>query len=198
MAQELSRQDIAAPEDNPMVKDIVEEVSGYVEDYKEGERIPWRKLFPTRQQRQIEQAKYKTVKARYDYQIRAIQVAHEAQLQAIQEMYNDFLIQGKAKIRKDRSEFFQEQYENLMLTLTNKSQEFTSRINTSYQQLEAITVESLRKRQERLIGTIADSYFETVEKLIRNFQRILDEEIHSPGMPRVSPSPGSNDWGESE
>jgi hypothetical protein len=197
MAQDLTRQDITIPEENPMVKDIVEEVTSYVEDYREGERIPWRKLFPTRQQRKIEEAKYKTVQARYDHQTRAIRVAHEAQLQAIQEMYNDFLVQGKAKIRKDRSEFFQEQYENLMMTLANKSQEFTCRMNAGYQQLEAITVESLRKRQERLIGTIADSYYETVEKLIRNFQRILDEEIHSPGMPRMSP-PSSNDWGESE
>lgn len=187
MTQDISSQDIGAPEDNALVKDVVDEVAGYVEDYKDRERTPWQKLFPTRQQRQIEMAKYKTVKERYNYQIQAVQIAHQAQLQAIQEMYNDFLIKGKAKIRKDRSEFFQQQYEQLMRTLSQKSLDFTAQMDASYQQLASVKVDKLRDRQEALIDTIAESYYATVGKLIYNFQRILDEEIHSPGMP----GPGS-------
>jgi len=190
MAQDLSKQEMIAPEDHPVMREIVEEVSGYVEDYKDRERTLLQKVFPDRQQRYIELAKHKTVKARYEFQMRAVQIAHEAQLQAIQEMYNDFLVQGKAKIRKDRAEFFQQQFENLMTTLAHKSQEFSERIKSAYQQVETINIDSLKKRQERLVDTIADGYYETVEKLIRSFQRILDEEIHSPGMPRMgSPTP---------
>jgi hypothetical protein len=156
-------------------------VTGYVEDYKDRERTMLQKVFPNRQQRYIDLAKHKTVKARYEFQMRAIQVAQEAQLQAIQEMYNDFLVQGKAKIRKDRAEFFQGQMDTLLTSLTNKSQEFTNRMHTAYQQLSNIQVEGLKKRQEKLINSIADGYYETVEKLIKSFQRILDEEIQSPG-----------------
>jgi len=184
MAQEMSRQEMIAPEEHPVMREIVEDVSGYVEDYKDRERTLLQKVFPDRQQRFIELAKHKTVKARYEFQLRAVQIAHEAQLQAIQEMYNDFLVQGKAKIRKDRAEFFQQQFEALMNTLAGRSQDFSQRIKLAYQQVESISVESLRKRQERLIDTIADSYYDTVEKLIDSFQRILDEEIHNPGMLR--------------
>lgn len=181
MAQELARQEMITPEENPIMKDIMEEVTGYVEDHKDRERTMLQKVFPNRQQRYIDLAKHKTVKARYEFQLRAIQIAHEAQLQAIQEMYNDFLVQGKAKIRKDRAEFFQAQMDNLLTTLTTKSQEFINRMHSAYQQLNNIQVEGLKKRQEKLMNSIADGYYETVEKLITAFQRILDEEIQSPG-----------------
>jgi hypothetical protein len=184
MAQDVTKQDLVAPEETPMMRDIVEEVTGYVEDYKDRERTVWQKIFPDRQQRYIELAKNKTVKARYEFQMRAIQIAHEAQLQGIQEMYNDFLVKGKAKIRKDRAEFFQQQMDTLLTTISNKSQEFTERMRGAYQQLNAINETKLKERQERLIDNIADGYYETVEKLIKNFQRILDEEIHDAGPVR--------------
>ncbi len=184
MAQEMTKQELTAPEDTPVMREVVEEVSGYVEDYKDRERTIVQKLFPDRQQRHIDLAKHKTVKARYEFQMQAIQIAHEAQLQGIQEMYNDFLVKGKAKIRKDRAEFFQQQLENLMDNIARKSQNFSERINGAYQQLETILVDSLRERQEGLIETIADGYYETVAKLIKHFQNILNEEIHNTGMPR--------------
>ncbi len=188
MAQELSKQELTAPEEDPMMRNIVEEVDGYVEDFKDRERTVWQKMFPDRQRRQIELTRYKTVKARYEFQIKAIQVAQEAQLQGIQEMYNDFLIKGKAKIRKDRAEFFQQQLEGLMTNVTGKSLGFSNRIHEAYQQLDEIKVEYLQKRQEQLIHSIVDGYYETVEKLILNFQNILNEEIHSSGLPRSTPS----------
>jgi len=184
MAQEFTKQELVAPEETSVMKDVVEEVAGYVEDYKDRERTIWQKVFPDRQQRHIELAKHKTVKARYEFQMRAIQIAHEAQLQGVQEMYNDFLVKGKAKIRKDRAEFFQQQMETLLTSVSNKSQEFTERMRGAYQQLESINVEKLKERQERLIDNISDGYYETVEKLIKNFQQILDEEIHDAGPMR--------------
>jgi hypothetical protein len=181
MAQELTRQELTAPEENPVMRDVVEDVQMYVEDYKDRERTLWQKLFPDRQRRHIELAKFKTVRDRYEFQMRAIQVAHEAQLQGIQEMYNDFLIKGKAKIRKDRAEFFQQQFEELMTNLSAKSQDFSARIDAAYKQMEGMTVELLQTRQEQLIKHIVDGYYDTAEKLIRNFQNILNEEIHDRG-----------------
>jgi hypothetical protein len=184
MANELTKQDLTPPEDSPMMRQVVEDVSLYVEDYQDRERTVWQKIFPNRQQRQIELAKFKTVRDRYEFEMRAIQIAHEAQLQGIQEMYNEFLVKGKAKIRKDRSEFFQQQLEDLLTNLSTKSQEFSGHLNTMYQQLEKLSVEFMKHRQEQLIETIVEGYYETVEKLIKNFQRILDEEIHNPGASR--------------
>ena len=177
MAQEFTKQGLVAPEDHPMMQEVVEEVHSYIEDYKDRERTLWQKMFPDRQQRHIELAKHKTVKDRYEFQMRAIQIAHEAQLQGVREMYNDYLVKGKAQIRKERSEFFQSQMENLLITLSTKSQDFTERMRGAYQQLEGINIESLKNRQEQLIESISDGYYETVGKLIKSFQRILDEEI---------------------
>jgi hypothetical protein len=185
MANELTKQDLTQPEDTPVMRQVIEDVSLYIEDYKDRERTVWQKIFPDQQQRHIELAKFKTVRDRYEFEMRAIQIAHEAQLQGIQELYNEFLVKGKAKIRKDRSEFFQQQLEDLLTNLSNKSQDFTAHLNASYQQLEKISVDFMRKRQEQLVETIVDGYYETVEKLIKNFQNILNEEIHNPGASRA-------------
>jgi len=141
-------------------------------------------VFPDRQQRHIEIAKRKAIKAYYEQQTEALQIANEAQIQRIRELYNDFLVKGKAKIRKERSEFFQQQIDNLMTNLTLKSREFIERVNVEYQQMEKISVEFMRERQAQLIQNIVNGYYATVEKLINSFQQILDEEIHEPGVSR--------------
>jgi hypothetical protein len=189
MTNELTKTDLIQPEETPIMKQVVEDVSLYIEDYKDRERTLWQKIFPDRQQRHIELAKFKTVRDRYEFEVRALQIAHEAQLQGIQEMYNEFLIKGKAKIRKDRSEFFQQQLEDLLTTLSTRSQDFTGRLNAAYQQLEQISVDFMRQRQEQLMETIIDGYYETVAKLVKNFQCILDEEIHNSSASRGFQTP---------
>ncbi len=180
MEQELSQQGLNRPEEHPVMKKVLDEADMYYEDHKDRERTLVQKLFPDRQQRQIEVARHKTVKARYQFLMKAMQLDHQAQLQGIQEMYNDFLIKGKAKIRKDRAEFFQHQLEILMTNLTSKSQDFSERIGVSYQKLDAIKVSFLKERQEQLIQNVVEGYYETAEKLIDNFRNILNEEIHKP------------------
>ena len=181
MAQDLSRVDPNRPEDHPVMKRVLEETDLYVEDYRDRERNIFQKIFPDRQQRQIELARHKTVKARYEFLLKALQIDHQAQIQGIQEMYNDFLVKGKAKIRKDRAEYFQQQLELLLNSLTKKSQEFSQEMEAAYQKLESVKVDFLRERQEQLIQTVVAGYYETAEKLIANFRKILDEEIHNAG-----------------
>lgn len=178
MAQELAKHDLSQPEDTLLMRQIVEDLRDQVEDYKDRQRTLIQKLFPDRHQRHIELAKHKAVKAHYEFQTEAVLTANEAQLQRIRELYNDFLVKGKAKIRKDRAEFFQQQIEHLMTNLAYKSRGFIEQVNAEYQQMDAITVEFMKERQQQLIQNIVTGYYETVEKLIGNFQRILDEEIH--------------------
>ena len=67
-----------------------------------------------------------------------------------------------------------------MTNLTQKSQHFGERIGGAYQKLEGTQVPFLRDRQEQLIKNIVEGYYETAEKLIKNFQNILNEEIQKP------------------
>lgn len=182
MSQELNKQDITRPESSPIVRRPLEETDNYVEEHLERERTLWQKVFPDKQRRYIEQAKRKAVRSHYEHQHQVLQIAHEARLQEIKEIYNDFLVKGKTKIRKEQAEFFQVQFETLVTNISNKSQSFGERINEAYLKLDNIKVETLRKHQEQLIESITGDYYETVDKLIKNFRKILDEEIHNPGI----------------
>ncbi len=180
MTQDSTQQSMKRPEENPVMKRVLDETDMYYEDHRDRERTLLQRYFPDRQQRQIEMARHKTVKARYEFLMKAMQIDHQAQLQGIQEMYNDFLIKGKAQIRKDRDEFFQNQLEILMSSLTRKSQEFSERLSTAYQELERIKIPILRERQEQLLLKVSEGYYATAERLMTNFRNILNEEIDRP------------------
>jgi len=182
MAQELTHQDIIRPEGTPIVKKVLTETDGYVEDHQDRERSLAQRMFPDRQQRQIDLARKKSVRAHYDHQFQVLQITYEARLQEIKEIYNDFLVKGKTKIRKEQAEFFQHQFETLVTNISTKSQEFGERVDMACEQLDKLKAEFLKQKQEQLIQDIVDSYYETVDKLIQNFRKILDEEIHRPGL----------------
>lgn len=182
MSQELNKQDITRPENSPIVRRPLEETDSYVEEHLDRERTLWQKVFPDKQRRYIELAKRKAVRSHYEHQHQVLQIAHEARLQEIKEIYNDFLVKGKTKIRKEQAEFFQMQFETLVTNISTKSQSFGERINDAYLKLDNIKVEALRKRQEQLIESIIGDYYETVDKLVKNFRKILDEEIQNPGI----------------
>ncbi len=182
MAQELTHKDIVRPEGTPIVKRVLNETDGYVEDHQDRERTLIQRMFPDQQQRHIDVARRKAIRAHYEHQNQVLHIAYEARLQEIKEIYNDFLVKGKTKIRKEQAEFFQHQFETLMTNISTKSQEFGERVNTACDQLAKLKVDFLKQKQEQLIQDIVDNYYETVDKLIQNFRKILDEEIHRPGL----------------
>jgi biotin carboxylase len=106
MSQELNKQDITRPENSPIVRRPLEETDSYVEEHLDRERTLWQKVFPDKQRRYIELAKRKAVRSHYEHQHQVLQIAHEARLQEIKEIYNDFLVKGKTKFAKNRPSFF--------------------------------------------------------------------------------------------
>jgi uncharacterized protein YaaN involved in tellurite resistance len=77
------------------------------------------------------------------------------------------------------------QFETLVTNISTKSQSFGERINDAYLKLDNIKVEALRKRQEQLIESIIGDYYETVDKLVKNFRKILDEEIQNLALRQI-------------
>lgn len=174
MPNEIAKQELQEPVNH--TSRVVKEVNQWAEKYEHPDSA-WDKLF-NKERRRLELAKCTTVEEKYAFELRVLQTFHDAQIQVIQEMYNEFLIKGKAELRKDRAEFFQEQMNDLVTVINEKSRDFLKKIELEYKQLEEISVPFLRKKQETFIEESVDRYYETLNQLQDNFRNILNEEVH--------------------
>lgn len=179
MSDEVVRKEEQGPEDH--TARVLKEVKRRAEKYEKPDS-PWDKLF-SKERRRVELAKCMTVEEKYAFELRVLKTFHDAQLQVIHEMYNEFLIKGKAQLRKDRAEFFQEQMDDLINALSEKSRGFLKKIEQEYKRLEEISIPFLRGKQEKFIEESVDRYYETITHLQENFRNILHEEIHKKRSP---------------
>lgn len=174
MSEEIAKQEPQRPDDH--TSRVLKEVNRRAEKYEHPDSA-WDKLF-SKERRHLELAKCATVEEKYAFELRVLQTFHDAQIQVIQEMYNEFLIKGKAELRKDRAEFFQEQMNDLITAINEKSRDFLKKIESEYEHLKEISVPFLREKQEKFIEKNVERYYETLNHLQDNFRNILNEEVH--------------------
>ncbi len=67
------------------------------------------RLFPTDVSRIVSQHEFQQVQTGFEYRQRALRMAVDTKLQAVEEMCNHVLVTGKSEIRRERQEFFAEQ-----------------------------------------------------------------------------------------
>ena len=85
------------------------------------------RLFKGDLYRILEDSRIKQARTELDFRERALRIAKETQLQALQETYNQFLVKGKGKFRRDRAEFFAEQALILEKEIAGKTEEIIAR-----------------------------------------------------------------------
>lgn len=164
---------LQSPEEKTM--QVLKQVSQYDRDYHPPVSV-LDNIFPNKEARKVELMKCKTIHERYEFELRVLQTFHDAQMQFIHEKYQAFLLEEKAKIRKERTAFFQEQLDDLTNSMSQKNRSFLQKIYEEYQALEQIPMETLRKKQEEFIEKSIDRYYETATQLIEHFQSILTED----------------------
>ncbi|MEE4357083.1 MAG: hypothetical protein V2I97_11495 [Desulfococcaceae bacterium] len=136
-----------------------------------------KKLFPDKRQRENAEHDLRLARTEFDFREKALGIARDAQLQAIQEMYNDYLVRGKIPIRRERAEFVLEQKMMLENRVSILSQEFETSLMKNYEQAEKIHIPSLKSRKMQMLDDTIDEYFNLVDQLRNSFKEILDEGV---------------------
>ncbi len=174
MSDQTSNQAIIVPHDT--INQVTADVNMQAATRQERKDFLSR-IFQSRVEREIELAQASTVKDHFEFQRGAIQLAHDAQLQAIKEMYEDYLIQGTAENRKKRIDFFEEQLSDLQVKSIEKSRYFLTGMSAEYDKLETIKPDYMREQQEDAIQMHVNKYMGTNKNLISGFVDIVNQEL---------------------
>ncbi len=105
-----------------------------------------RRLFPTAIAKHLQQYELDTIVIETDFRKNVLQVARNAQLQAVEEMYQDFLQKGKARVQTDRQKVFFELLQEARKHTEQQISIFLKDVDEAYMRLESIKHEKLAKK----------------------------------------------------
>lgn len=158
--------------------DSVERLAGRRETYLETLRVEFlRKLFPNGIAAEKIKGEIELIKSEYEFRKRALELIRKHQLQALQEVYNQYLVQGKADIRRNTMEFMLQKRLELETVLDAKYNEFIESRIFQYEKADKIPVQSLKKMEIERLDDATIGFKNLADKLVREFERIVEEAI---------------------
>ena len=134
------------------------------------------KLLPDKRKRAKALHELQIIKIESDFRERVLKSAREAQLQSIQDMFNDYMVKGKTIVRKERLEFYTEQFNILMASVIKASDIFEKETQKAWEESEK-SIPLIKEKKQKMIEQMISDFFATVEKLKKDFLNILDENI---------------------
>lgn len=120
----------------------------------------------------------------FEYRRKALQLAAESKLQAVEEACNHVLVTGKSEIRRERQEFFADQVSRLSMSMHAYAEEFNTEIDQRLGEIETLyKSEIIRDRERaRLVRQIED-FHSVLEDMASEFQQIIDEGVKADKTP---------------
>lgn len=143
------------------------------------------RLVPDDVDRKVVAHELEQLEVGFDYRRRALRMAVESKLQAVEEMCNHVLMTGKSEVRRKRQEFFAEQRLKLQQTLDDLAERFNIDTERRLLALERISHPILRERESRRLENGIDEFHATLERLTADFLAIVEEGVshHRPSTP---------------
>lgn len=135
------------------------------------------KLIPSQTRREIVQHELMLVKEEFDFRRKALAVSKEAQIQALKEKYNQYLIQGKSEIREKTTFFLMSKLHELEQKIDILDDEFNQMIEEKTSKVEAIKNPRLKQAREKDLNKTIDRFIDLKEQSLKSFEAIISEGI---------------------
>lgn len=155
------------------IKDNVNQANSLVEK----KRGFLKKLFPDNFERIIRDSKLRQAQTVLEFREIALDLAKQAHLQSIREILNQYLSDGKARLRKDRAVFFAEQARELEKEINEMVYQLNLQMEIAYEQLNRIKIPTMKDLEEKRIESSIFAYMDAIEKLRSDFYNILNENV---------------------
>jgi len=163
--------------DNVVDTPIVHDAQETIRTVEEKDRGVLGALFKTEAEKEVVRHQLKMVRKSAELVEKSFEYFSETKLKAVKEMYNDFLVKGKTRIRAERVEFFAEQEVALRNKVGTICREFMRDIMEEYNRLGEINVQFIRDQEEKRLQDNVYGFRDTVDKLLSDFKNILDEGL---------------------
>lgn len=137
------------------------------------------RLFPNASQRMARESELKELETGFEFRQRALRMAIESRLQAIEEACNHVLVTGKSEIRRERQEFFAEQVHKLAGKMHEYAERFNLEIDGRLGALDKYENEAIRKREEGRLYRQLDNFHAMLDEMAKEFENIIHEGVKS-------------------
>ncbi len=137
------------------------------------------RFFPGQAERLADGHELVQLKTGFEYRRRALQMAVESKLQAVEEMCNHVLVTGKSEIRRQRQEFFAEQTLKLQVAMDQCAEQFGTQLDQRFQGLERLRHEGLRAKEEERLERSVEQFYAMLDQLGKEFAAIIHEGVSS-------------------
>lgn len=135
------------------------------------------RLFPDAVDREVRQHQLAELQCGFEFRRRALQMAVETKLQAVEEMCNHVLVTGKSEVRRRRQEVFAEQRLKLQASLDALADRFHADMERRFEALEGMRNAILREREARRLERSVDEFHATLDQLAADFVAIIQEGV---------------------
>ena len=135
------------------------------------------RLFPGGLGQMVHAHELAQLKTGFEYRRRALQMAVETKLQAVEEMCNHVLVTGKSEIRRKRHEFFAEQKLKLQESMNAYAERFHTDTDRRFDALATLRNDYMRSREEERLMRAVDEFHVMIEQLGQQFLDIIREGI---------------------
>lgn len=135
------------------------------------------RLFPREVDQIVQTHQLEQLQTGFEYRRRALQMAVETKLQAVEEMCNHLLVTGKSEIRRKRQEFFAEQKLKLQETMNAYAERFHTDMDRRFEALAGLRNGHLRQREEQRLLLAVDQFHDMLEQLGNEFLDIIREGV---------------------
>lgn len=135
------------------------------------------RLFPHHNQTAIGEFQQAQLEIGFDYRKRALEMAVETKLQAVEELCNHLLVTGKSETRRRRQEFFAEQKLKLQQAMDKSADSFNQDMEQRFERLNGYQVPQVRQREEQRLLTAIDQFHDMLDQMGREFMDIIQEGV---------------------
>lgn len=135
------------------------------------------RLMPDPIDREVQAHRMTELQAGFDYRRRALHMAIETKLQAVEEMCNHVLVTGKSEVRRRRQEVFAEQRLKLQQSLDQLADRFRADMEHRFDVVAGIRNEVLRTREAQRLERAVDEFHATLDQLAADFVAIIQEGV---------------------
>jgi hypothetical protein len=155
---------------NPVVRDTNEAI----EKAKNANGILDR-LWPNPNTRAVNEGEVSLVQREYEFKKEELEMLRKAKLEALQEMCNQYLAQGKAGIRAEMTEFMLREHQKLQTKLDKIFNEFMDDLETKYREIDNVSRPSLQKIRSKKVEQDCDRFMQLYDGLVDGFDNIIQE-----------------------
>ena len=132
------------------------------------------RIFPSKTDQEMFRNHLALVRTNNEFVEKTLDLFCRVRFIALQQVYQDYLVRGAAKITAERSAFIMQEKARLSDEINRIARQFITAMDIELESLDRVKSLALRQAEERRILADIEAFQETVARVMRDFREVLE------------------------